>query len=86
MQTTFLFAMPSMLSGAARLLDFGGWFDSYNTSETPEIADAIAIYSDFRIVGQDLQKAMDSASLIQNPADGLSQLEFAFVKEIDNAF
>ena len=60
MKTYFLFAMPSFLSGVARVLDLGCQFDNYNTSQTVEEADALALYSDFRLVGQDLQKAMES--------------------------
>ena len=52
--------MPSVLSGVARVLDLGCQFDNYNTSKTEEEADALALYSDFRLVGQDLQKAMES--------------------------
>ena len=60
--TTFLFATPSFLSGIARMLDIYGQFDSYNTGETTEMTDAKAIYSDFRIVGQDLSQAIESLS------------------------
>ena len=60
MKTYFLFAMPSFLSGVARVLDLGCQFDNYNASQTEEEADALALYSDFRLVGQDLQKAMES--------------------------
>ena len=41
-RTDFLFATPSFLSGAARVLDIGGTFDSYNSSESTEEADARA--------------------------------------------
>ena len=67
MQTTFLFASPSLLSGIARILDIGGQFDSYNESETDEMADATALYSDFRMVGQDLQKSMESLIADMDP-------------------
>ena len=58
MRTDYLFAMPSAWSGAARLLDLFGVFDSYNDSATDDLADARAIYSDWHIVGQDLADAM----------------------------
>ena len=74
MQTTFLFALPSMLSGVARLLNFSGWFDSYNEGETSETADAMALYSDFRMVGQDLQKAMESLVTNMDPPVNQEQL------------
>ena len=58
MRTDYLFATPSFLSGVARLLDLSGRFDVYNDSVDPSIADARAIYSDWRMVGQDLAGAM----------------------------
>ena len=78
MQTTFLFASPSLLSGIARLLDLGCHFDSYNESETGETADAMALYSDFRMVGQDLQKAMESLITDVDPPVNPDQLKIAF--------
>ena len=58
-QTGFLFATPSFVSGLARVFDLFGQFDVYNTSETPDIADSKAIYCDFKIVGQDLRHAVE---------------------------
>jgi hypothetical protein len=60
MGSTFLFAMPSMLSGVGRTLDLGATFDSYNASPTPEEADRIALYLDWASVGGDLRYAMES--------------------------
>jgi len=57
-QTDFLFAQPSFLSGLARLLDLFGVFDSYNQSRTPEEADAKAMYADWRVTGQDIFDAV----------------------------
>ena len=57
LRTDYLFARPSFLSGFARVLDLFGLFDSYNESPTPKSADGCAIYSDWRIVGQDIQCA-----------------------------
>ncbi|HEV2989639.1 MAG TPA: hypothetical protein VG759_14445 [Candidatus Angelobacter sp.] len=51
----FLFAQPSLISGMARLLDLGGVFDSYNISEK---ADSVALFADWRVVGQDIQDAI----------------------------
>ena len=59
MRTTFLFAIPNFISGCARILDIGGVYDIYNESRDGDEADARAIYSDFRMVGQDLQWAME---------------------------
>lgn len=58
MRTDYLFAMPSIWSGAARVLDLFGTFDAYNDSASDVLADARAIYSDWRITGQDLAGAM----------------------------
>lgn len=57
-RSDFLFATPSFWSGVARLFDFFGQFDFYNVSRTPEEADCRAIYSDWRVTGQDLRHAM----------------------------
>jgi hypothetical protein len=56
--TDFLFARPSFLSGAARLFDFGGFFDAYNRSRSESEADGRAMYADWRVVGQDIQHAV----------------------------
>jgi hypothetical protein len=53
--TDFLVARPSFWSGVGRLLDLWGKFDEYNTSRTTEEADMRALYSDWRITGQDLR-------------------------------
>lgn len=63
MKTLFLCADPSWLSGAARILDLGGTFDVYNSSATGEEADAKATYSDWAMVGEDLQHAIDEYEL-----------------------
>lgn len=54
----FLFAQPSFVSGAARLLDLFGLFDSYNTSNNEAEADYKALLADWRAVGEDIQTAM----------------------------
>jgi hypothetical protein len=46
------------VSGAARLFDWWGLYDTYNQSRTGQEADAKALFSDWRIVGQDLVDAM----------------------------
>ena len=58
MRTDHLFATPSFLTGVARLLALSGRFDVYNDSDDEALADARAIYSDWRMVGQDLAGAM----------------------------
>ena len=59
---TFLFANPSYVSGAAHLLDFWGTYDTYNQSRTREEADAIALYADWRSVGEELLQALNQAT------------------------
>ncbi len=56
----FLFASPSFVTGAGRVLDLGAALEyySYNLSLTPAEADRWAIANDWRVVGQDLAKAM----------------------------
>ena len=58
--TTYLFASPSVAEGIGRILDFGGTLTEYNSSLTPQQADAIAISSDWRMVGQDIATAMSA--------------------------
>jgi hypothetical protein len=79
MDTDFLFATPSLWSGMARMLDIYGQFDSYNASETEETADAKALYSDFRMIGQDLKHAIESLSTDKDAPVDHRQLTFAFL-------
>jgi hypothetical protein len=58
MRPDFLFATPSWLSGAARSLDLAGAFDEYNESPTGEMADANALWCDWRIVGESIFDAI----------------------------
>ncbi|GAB4245398.1 MAG: hypothetical protein Kow00129_05300 [Thermoleophilia bacterium] len=61
MGSDFLFATPSFIEGMARTFDLGGAIEelSYNSSATPEEADARALGSDWSVVGQDLQRSLD---------------------------
>ena len=54
----FLFADPTFASGAGRLLDWYGLYDSYNVSRNGREADTKAMFSDWRMVGQDINDAM----------------------------
>jgi hypothetical protein len=60
-KSLFLACDPSLLSGVARLMDFSGTFDSYNRSANEELADARAIFWDWRMVGEDLLVAARNA-------------------------
>lgn len=61
MRTDFLFAQPSLLTGIARLFDLCGLLDDYNHSRTEQEADARGLYSDWRITGEDLLGAVQTA-------------------------
>jgi hypothetical protein len=54
----FLFVTPSFSRGFSRAIDFWGASDVYNVSATPETADAIAMWSDWKTVGADLLEAL----------------------------
>jgi hypothetical protein len=56
--TSSLYAVPSFLEGAARVLDLGGTMEKYNGSSAPESADARALAADWAAVGLDLRNAM----------------------------
>ena len=58
-KSDFLVASPSFVSGAARLFDFYGLYDEYNTSPTEAQADAMATFADWMVVGKDLQEAIE---------------------------
>lgn len=49
-----LYARSSFFEGLSRLIDFTGALNTYNESESPEVADARAILSDWEAVGRDL--------------------------------
>ena len=53
-RTARLFARPSFEEGVARVMDLGATLNIYNIDETPEEADAKAIYSDWAAVGDDI--------------------------------
>lgn len=56
--TDFLFAQPSFLAGIARTPDLFALLDDYNRCRTPEEADAMALYTDWHNVGDDLRNAI----------------------------
>ncbi len=57
-KSDFLVEQPSLHSGAARLFDFYGLYDTYNISPSEAQADAIAILADWMVTGQDIEGAM----------------------------
>jgi hypothetical protein len=58
MSSNFLFATPSFARGVARSIDFWGTADLYNVSDSPEAADALAMWADWKDVGTDLVEAV----------------------------
>ena len=50
-----LFPRPSVWYGIARLIDLGAQLDSYNTSPTPSDSDALAMFADWLMVGEDFR-------------------------------
>ena len=56
----FLFARSSFIGGAARLFDFAGTLNVYNTSATGELADTRAFQEDWKAVGDDMRAALES--------------------------
>lgn len=58
-QSDFLFARPSFMSGAASTLDLWGQMPGYNSSGTPAEADADAIFADWAVVGQEIFDAVE---------------------------
>lgn len=58
MTSDFLYASPSFLEGIARIMDFANALNEYNSSLTPQEADAAAIRMDWEMVGQDFRSAV----------------------------
>jgi hypothetical protein len=55
-----LFARPSFLTGLVRLVDPFGTLNEYNSEESGRKADYMALRSDWKAVGQDIQSAMNT--------------------------
>ena len=62
MSFDFLFATPSFTRGMGRAIDFWGSSDLYNVSRSPETADALAMWADWKDVGGDLLAAIRDAA------------------------
>ncbi len=58
MRASLLFARPSALGGIARILDFGGTLNEYNTANSEEQADLLAAWADWMAVGDDMWAAL----------------------------
>lgn len=57
--TDLLYARPSFLEGAARVMDLSGALSTYNTSPSGAEADMRALRADWFAVGQDMQRAVE---------------------------
>jgi hypothetical protein len=53
----FLFSAPSVIEGIGRIFDFSGSMQVYNECLTPQQADSLALYNDFKAIGIDIQNA-----------------------------
>ena len=60
--STFLFGRPSPIEGAARILDFAGALNQYNTTASGHEADHRALHADWRAVGNDIGEAIRGQS------------------------
>ncbi|MBD1995147.1 hypothetical protein H6G00_00705 [Leptolyngbya sp. FACHB-541] len=56
--TDFLYARPSFIEGIARLMDFGGTLEVYNTTLPREQVDGLALAADWMAIGGDLETVM----------------------------
>ncbi len=54
----FLYAEPSFLEGAARIMDFGNTLQEYDTSSSGEEADEKAAWMDWAAVGAAIRKSI----------------------------
>lgn len=59
----YLFPTPTFTRGIARSFDFWGTADVYNVSDSPETADALAMWADWKDVGTDLVEAVRIVTL-----------------------
>ncbi len=67
MQTDFLFAKPSFLSGFASVIDIGGTLVEYNNSTNEIEADFRALTSDWAIIGEDIQNSVKKFEKEETP-------------------
>ena len=74
--TSFLFARPSGLEGAGRILDFGNTLTEYNYSPNGQVADYYAAACDWRAIGNDVEEALRaySHSVIKEEKPGVQKI------------
>lgn len=73
--SSFLFAEPGFLEGAARVIDWRGLLNEYNRSPSAEVADFLAIRSDWIAVGSDLVCAIDKYEYQHSKKPGAEGVE-----------
>lgn len=56
-RTDYLLPKSNFLTGFGTVINIFGNYFSYNYSESDEAADAKAIYSDWSVVGKDIEKS-----------------------------
>jgi hypothetical protein len=69
MNNLFLFAGFGFFEGMGRVVDLTGTMVGYNSSQTIEEADNRALNSDWKTVGDDFRKAMNSYAENQKTED-----------------
>lgn len=77
MRTSFLFPMPSFWSGMGSILDLSGHPSRYLFSRTGREADTKALYSDYRMIGQDIGDAV-VYFVVKNPQTAPALQEHLF--------
>lgn len=58
-QTTYLFSLPSLSEGFARVFDFGSTLNEYNDSDSGKQADLTALKSDWLAIGNDMREVIN---------------------------
>jgi hypothetical protein len=65
MGINFLYPTPTFARGVARSIDFWGLADPCSVSNSPETADAVAMWADWKDAGADLVEAVRILTLAQ---------------------
>jgi protein involved in temperature-dependent protein secretion len=68
-KTEILFVRPSLMNGAARAIDLFADLDDYNVSNSPQEADARAIYADWLAISNDFEVALKKLNLTNTVND-----------------
>lgn len=55
-----LFANPSFLRGAARVMDLGATMTDFNRSPSGSKADALALYADWSAIGDSIRQQIEA--------------------------